>query len=286
MEFINRRKRLFLALGILFCFAAIIVSITGVAPTGFIGRGVSYVVVPMQRGASSATGWVSGRFSILARSAEILAENQALVEANIRLSNENARMAALDEEVTRLLTLLNMRERYPHLPMIGARIIGQNPNDWQSSFYIDVGENDGVFPYMVVLGDGGVLGVIHETGPNHALVVSVLDNNFAAAARNARTEDLGTLRGDLDLRNDGLIRMRHIIYTARFMPGDEITTSAHGTVFPQGLHVGTVVDLQPNPEGLTQYAIIRPSVNLDRVDMVLVVTRLFGDASDIDDIEG
>ncbi|MCL2377558.1 MAG: rod shape-determining protein MreC [Defluviitaleaceae bacterium] len=279
MEFINRHKRLFLAFGILFCFAAIIVSITGVAPTGFIGRGLSYIVVPLQRGASSATGWIGGRFYILARSAEILSENQALVEENIRLSNENARMVALYEENIRLRTIVSMRERYPQLPMIGARIIGQNPNDWQSSFNIDVGENDGVFPYMVVLGDGGVLGVIHETGPNHALVVSVMDNNFAAAARNARTEDLGTVGGDLDLRNDGLMRMRHIVDTARFLPGDEITTSAHGTVFPQGLHVGTVVSVHPSPEGLTQYAIVRPSVNLDRIDIVMVVNQLFGDAT-------
>ena len=281
MEFIHRRKRLFLAFGILFCLAAIIVTITGVAPTSFIGRGVGYVVVPLQSGASSATGWVSGRFHILARSAEILAQNQALVDENIRLSNENDRMGALYEENIRLRTIVNMRERYPQLPMIGARIIGQNPNDWQDRFMIDVGENNGVFPYMVVLGDGGVLGVIHETGPNHALVVSIRDNDFAAAARNTRTEDLGVVRGDLDLRHDGLMRMRNIVYTARFMPGDEITTSAHGTVFPQGLALGTVESIHPGPDGLTQYAIIRPSVNLGRVDMVLVVTQLFGDARDI-----
>ena len=277
MEFLNRHKRLFLAVGIVFCLVAIIVSITGVAPTSFLGRGFSYVVVPMQRGASSATGWISGRFHILARSAEILAENQALAEENIRLSNENARMTALYEENTRLRAMINMRERYPHLPMIGARIIGQNPNDWQSLFKIDIGENDGVYPYMVVLGNGGVLGIIRETGPNYAIVASIMDNSFAAAARNSRTEDLGMVVGDLDLRHDGLMRMRHIMDTARFMPGDEITTSAHGAVFPTGLRVGTVMSIHPSPEGLTQYAIIQPSANLDRVDHVLVVNRLFGE---------
>jgi len=282
MEFINRHKRLFLAAAIIFCFAAIIVTITGVAPTGFLRRGLSYVVVPMQRGASSATGWISGRFYILARSAEILAENETLREENTRLRNENARMAAIDEENILLNTILDMQQRYPHLPMVGARIIGQNPNEWQSSFFINKGVNHGILPYMVVLGDGGVLGVVHETGPNYALVVSVMDNNFAAAARNSRTEDLGIVRGDLDLSNDNLMRMRHIIYTARFMPGDDIVTSAHGTVFPPGLHIGTVASIHPEAGGLTQYAIIQPSVNLDRVDVVLVVTQLFG-ASDAEE---
>jgi len=278
MEFIRRHKRLFLAVAITFCFAAIIVTITGAAPTGFLRRGLSRVVVPMQRGTSSATGWISGRFYILARSAEILAENQALREENTRLRNENARMAAIDEENIQLNTMLDMSQRYPHLPMVGARMIGQNPNEWQSSFFIDKGERDGILPYMVVLGDGGVLGIVLETGPNYAHVVSIMDSRFAAAARNSRTEDLGTVRGDLDLSSDNLMRMRHIVDSARFMPGDDITTSAHGTVFPAGLHIGTVVSVHPDVGGLTQYAIIRPSVNLDRVDIVLVVSQLFGES--------
>ena len=279
MEFLNRHKRLFLAVGILFWLSAIITTITGAAPTGFLRYGAGYIVVPLQRGASSASGWISGRISILAQSAEILAENQALREENIRLTNENARLDALAAENYLLRDIVEMRERYPHLPMVGARIIGQNPNDWQARFTIDRGSNDGIEPYMVVLGDGGVLGVIHETGPNHALVVSIMDNAFSAAARNTRTEDLGVVIGDLDLRQDGLMRMRHIESAARFMPGDEITTSAHGIVFPPGLLLGEIISIHPDigGGGLTQYAIIRPAATLDRVDMVLVVNQLFGD---------
>jgi len=281
MEFIHKHKRLFLGLGILFCFAAIIVTITGVAPTSFIGRGASYIISPMQRGASSATGWVSGRFYILARSAEILAENQSLVEENMRLRNENARMNALYEENIQLRYIVNMRERHPHLPMVTGHIIGQNPNDWQDRFTINIGENDGVLPGMAVLGNGGLLGVIHETTRNSALVISIRDNDFAAAAINVRTEELGLVVGDLDLRQDGLLRMIFIEHTARFIEGDEIRTSDHGSLFPIGLEIGTVLSVHPGPERLTHYAIIHPSVNLDRVDIVLVVTWLPGDdASD------
>ena len=280
MELIYKHKRLFLAFGITICLAGIVVTITGIAPTSFLGRTFGYVVVPMQRGVSYATGWVGGRFSILARSAEIIAENQALLEENIRLTNENQRLSLLDEENIRLNTILSMYQRYPDLPMVGARIIGQNPNDWRARFTIDKGENHGILPDMVVLGYGGVLGVIRETWPNHSLVVSIMDNSFAAGVRNARTEDVGVVRGDIDLMHNGLMRMEYIVATASFMPGDEIRTSAHGAFFPPGILVGTVVSIHPSPGagGLTQYAIIRPSVNLDRVDIVLVVNRLFSDA--------
>jgi len=282
MEFLNRHKRLFLASGIVICFIAIIVTITGVAPTSFLGRVFGHVVTPLQRGASSVTGWIAGRWAVLANSDQILAENAALREENIRLVNENMRLPHLEEENERLNLLLEMEQRYPHLPVVGARMIGQNPNDWESSFIIDKGSNHGIYPHMIVLGFGGVLGRIEEVGANHARVISIRDTNFAAAARNARTEDVGTVHGDLMLGQDGLMRMEYIVATAAFMAEDRIYTSDHGAFFPPGLLIGTVVSVHPSPGGggLTQYAIIQPAVDLNRVDFVLIVNQLFGDAPD------
>jgi len=283
MDFLHRHKRLFLAFGITFCFVAIIVTITGVAPTSFLGRAFGYVVVPLQRGASSATSWVGGRFAVLAQSGQILAENHALREENARLRAENDRLGRLDEESIHLHNLFNMQQRYPQLPLEGARIVGQNPNNWQTSFIIDKGTNDGILPHMVVLGeDGGVLGRIDQVGPNHAQVISIRDHRFAAGVRNTRTEDVGVVRGDMELANDGLMRMDYILQAASFMPGDVIITSAHGAFFPPGLTIGTVMSVHPSLEGLTQYAIIEPTASLDRVDFVLIVMQLFVDAPDDD----
>ena len=276
MGFLRKHKRLFLAFGIIICLTAIVVTVTGVAPTSFLGRAFGYVVVPMQRGASSATAWIGGRFAVLARSAEILAENQALREENTHLLNQLERLNALEEENIQFNIMFNMRQRYPDLSMVGARIIGQNPNDWRATFYIDKGERHGIAANMLVLGDGGVLGIIRRTGPISALVVSIMDDSFAAAARNTRTEDIGVVRGHLELSQDGLMRMDYIDNTARFMPGDMIVTSDHGELFPSGRSIGTVVSVHPNPDGLTQYAIIQPAVNLDRVDIVLIVNYIFG----------
>jgi len=282
MEFLHRHKRLFLASGIIICFAAIIITITGVAPGSFLGRVFGYVVVPMQRAASSATTWVGGRFSILARSADILAENEALREENTRLLNENNRLRLQEEDNIALSAMLYMYQRYPELRKVGARMIGQNPNHWQARFTIDIGENHGVRPNMIVLGDGGLFGVIRQTGANHSQVVSIMDNSFAAAVRNTRTEDIATIWGDLELSQDGLMIIPRIDSAASFMVGDEIQTSDHGAFFPPGVHVGYVVSVHPNPDGHTQHAIVEPTANLGRLDTVLVVMELFGDATEAD----
>jgi len=283
MDFLHRHKRLFLAFGITFCLIAIIVTVTGVAPTSFLGRAFGYVVTPLQRGASSATSWVGGRFAVLARSGQMLEENEALREENARLRAENDRLHRLDEESIHLHNMFNMYQRYPQLPLEGARIIGQNPNNWETSFLINKGSNQGILPHMIVLGEeGGVLGRIGQVGPNHAQVISIRDHRFGAAVRSTRTEDVGVVRGDLELGLDGLMRMNYMEQAARFMQGDEIVTSAHGAFFPPGLSIGTVLSVHASPEGLTQYAIIQPTASLDRVDFVLIVMQLFVDAPDDD----
>jgi len=258
-------------------------TITGLAPTSVLGRAFSHVVVPIQRGASSVTQWIGGRIDVLIRSDQILAENQALRDENARLRAESDRLAQLDAESIHLHNLLNMAQRYPELNIEGARLLGQNPNNWHSSFFINKGSNQGVRPNMIVLGEyGGVLGVIHQVGPNYAQVVTIMDTRFAAAARNARTEDVGTVWGDRELSFDRLMRMENIEAGARFMPGDIILTSEHGAFFPPGLTLGTIVDVQPNADGLTQHAIIQPAASLDRIDFVLVVMDLFYDAPDME----
>jgi len=281
MEFLHKHKRLFLALGITISLLAIVITITGIAPTSFLGRGFGYIVAPMQRGASSATSWISGRIDVLARSEQILTENAALREENMRLSNIIASMPHLEEENRLFHEMFDMEQRYPELSMVGARLIGQNPNNWEANFIIDKGTNHGIYPNMIVLGFGGVLGRIEHAWPGYSRVVSILDTRFAAAARNARTEDVGTVHGNMELGLDGLMRMDHIVASARFMPGDRIYTSDHGAFFPPGILIGTVVSVHASPGGLTQYAIIQPAVSLDRIDVVLIVDQLFGEGLDL-----
>jgi len=265
--------------------AGIVASVTDFVPRHALGRVLSPVIVPMQRATSSAVDWVGGRFTVLTQSEELLAENRALREENIILVAENQRIPLLEYELANFEAMLDTFQRYPQLPMKGARIIGQNPNQWQERFYIDRGENSGIFPHMIVLGDGGVLGKVLQTSRNYALVATIMDSSFSAAVRNVRTEDLGVVSGNIDLRYDGLMRMEFMEAGASFMPGDEIITSSHGAFFPPGVLVGTVIEVRPRQDaaGLMQYAIIEPAVCLDRIDVVLVVNRIFSNERDIDE---
>jgi len=160
---------------------------------------------------------------------------------------------------------------------MGARIIGQDPSDRYRSYHIDRGTNDGVQMSMAIIADGGLAGVVRTVNPNRSQFVSVLDSRFAAFVVSPRTEDTGTARGDTRLMSQGLLRMDHIEATAQIIPGDEILTSSSSSIFPAGLLLGEVVSVHTNPDGLTRYAIIKPAADLSDLEMVLIISEVFGE---------
>ena len=277
LEIFARHKRAFLLSGIGLCVFAIVLTINPAFGSNFISRGLSFIVTPVQRGLNATISWAQGHFSALVNNQGLISENRALAEQITLLQMENNRLQLAAAENERLNSVLNMHQRYAHLPTMGARVIGEDPNDWHHSFIIDVGSRDGIAVGMAVFGGGGLAGVVRYVHDTRSQVVSVIDSRFAAAVMSARTEDVGTVRGDVRLMQQGLLRMEHFDIAAQILPGDEVHTSAHGSMFPRGLLVGTVREINTNPDGLTRHAIIEPAADLDGIEVVLVVTELFGD---------
>jgi len=230
----------------------------------------------MQRGLNAVVSWTQGHFSALTNNQGLISENRELLEQITYLQMVNYRLQLAAAENEKLSSLLNMPQRYTYLPTMGARVIGSDTNDFQRSFRLDLGSRDGVQVGMAVFSGGGFAGVIryvHDTGSQF---VSIVDHRFAAAVISARTEDFGTVSGDIQLMQRGLLRMDHIDAAAQIMPGDEIITTSDSSIFPRGLLVGTVLEIHTNPNGLTRHAIIQPAAHLENPEVVLVVMELFG----------
>jgi rod shape-determining protein MreC len=281
MEWLARHRKLFLSAGMLTCLAAIILTANPNFKPTIAEKAIAYTVVPLQSGVRSFTNWMSVRFSGFADTARLWEENIELREQIGWLTQENRRLRLADEENKELSALLKIAQRYAELPTEGAGIIGHDPNNWNDSFSINKGGNHGLRRNMAVLGDFGLLGRIEEVYPNYSKMITLIDHRFAVAVKNSRTEDIGVLKGDVRLMQRGLTRMDYISGAeAQIMPGDEIVTSAHGSLFPPGILVGTVLSVEPNPDGLTMFAIVQPAATLSRIETVLVVTRLFGEEED------
>jgi rod shape-determining protein MreC len=271
VDFLQKHKRTFLFCGMGVCVTAMILSVfPGIRPT-VAERGLAVIVVPLQRGTTASITWLQGRFAAVADNERLLAENAALLDENIRLTLENEQLRHAGSENYHLTALLEMRQLFPELPTVGARVIAQNQNDWHSRFTIEVGTRDGIAANMPVLSGNAVKGIVRHAGFHYAEVITVLDSAFSVSVHSVRTETDGIVRGDIQLGREGLLRMDFIAASANIMPGDELVTSAYSPHFPPGLPVGIVRSVHPNPDGLTQYAIVEPKAGLARPHMVLVV---------------
>jgi rod shape-determining protein MreC len=277
LELFARHKRIFLLTGIGLCIAAIILTVTPSAGSNFIGRGLSYIITPMQRGVSSGISWVRVNFNSIVNSRQIIQENLRLQEENSLLLMENDRLRLAGEENVQLSVLLNMRQRYAHLPTIGARVRGHVPNDWYRRYFLDRGTSDGIAVNMAVIGDGGLIGVIRQVDSGRSQFVSIIDSEFSVAVMSTRTGDIGMVNGDIRLMQQGRIRMDRIEATAQIIPGDELRTSTHSSIFPPGILVGVVESIHSNPDGHTLHAIVAPAANVNNIEMVLIVTKVYGD---------
>ena len=55
--------------------------------------------------------------------------------------------------------------------------------------------------------------------------------------------------------------------------GDEIVTSHLSDIYPAGLAIGKVLELETDTNGLTKYAVIQPYVDLKHLDTILVIDK-------------
>jgi len=88
-----------------------------------------------------------------------------------------------------------------------------------------------------------------------------------------RTGDLGVVKGDYTLMNNGLCKMEYIDGEAQIAVGDEIVTSQLSEVYPEGLSIGKVTKIETDANGLTKYAIIEPFVDLKHLGTLLVIDK-------------
>jgi len=274
VEFLQKRKRAFLVSGICLCAVAMVLSVFPGVRFTVAERGLAFIVVPMQRSMTNSIGWVQARFASMTDNARLISENDAMREEIIRLNLELEQLQLAGEENYDLTNLLEMRQRFPDLPTIGARVISQNPTEWRSRFNIERGTRDGVAADMPILAGDAVKGIVRYAWRSHAEVITILDADFSVAVQSVRTEAEGIVRGDIQLGREGLLRMDFITAAANIIPGDELLTSLYSPNFPPGLPVGTVLSVHPNPDGHTQHAIIEPAAGIERPRMVLVVTEV------------
>lgn len=201
------------------------------------------------------------------------ATNQQLQSQVNTLIIDNLRMKEVEIENQRLRELLRFAQLNPTYDVRGgqvvARVIGQQPTNYLASLSIDLGREHGIQEGMPVVTEAGLVGRIYKVGPSTSTVLLITDPRSGVQALVQRENSRA--RGVVTGRIGELPVMEFISQDADVTPGDLIITSGLGGNFPKGLIIGQVVEVERRDFDMFQRAVIRPTVDFDRIEFVLVI---------------
>ena len=229
-----------------------------------------YVIGPVQRSISSLVGGTADLFGTFRDARELRAENQQLREENSRLITENIRLKEFEAENATLRDLLKFTRNNPNYTMLAADVIGRDPSPYLSTIMINIGENRGLAPGMpVITGGSALVGRVLQVNPRTAKVQILEDVSSAVNAMIQGSRATGLVRG----QPDGTLIMELIPQEEKVQPGDIVLTSGLGGDLPRALVIGQVSGVTRRDIDLFQSAALRPAVDLNRLEVVTVITN-------------
>ena len=234
---------------------------------------IGVVVTPFQDLTTGFGSWVDDTVSSARNQTDLNEENADLKQQIAELMTENKRLAMYETENEHLSALLRIAQKYPEYTSQGTSVIAKNPGVWYDGFTIDKGTKDNLSANMVLIAPEGLVGKVLESGITFSKAQSILDSRSSVPAMSLRTGDLGVVKGDYTLLHSGLCKMEYIDAEAEIMVGDEIITSHLSDIYPAGISIGKVLEIETDTNGLTKYAVISPYVDLKHLDTMLVIDK-------------
>lgn len=195
-------------------------------------------------------------------------ENLLLKKQLNKLKMDNRRYVEMLSTYRRLKALFEFKQSI-HMPALAAQVIGLDPSGWFRSVIIDRGSHSGVAVDMPVVNASGVVGRVVSVSPHYSKVLLIIDQNSAVDCLIQRSRDRGMVRG---LRTDAC-SLDFMLKTSDVKVGDNVVTSGLGGVFPKGIPIGKVVEVENPPGDLFRRIRVRPAVDFSRLEEVLVILK-------------
>ncbi|MEW5758402.1 MAG: rod shape-determining protein MreC [Candidatus Omnitrophota bacterium] len=196
---------------------------------------------------------------------QLLAENKKLKSENMSLANNQIIIDNLKRENLQLKKLFDFKQSSA-LKLRGANVIGGDLSGFSTTIIIDKGLKAGIRKGMVVINEGGLVGRVIDSGDDCSQVLLITDSSLSISAIISRTRSQGIICGGIG----GYLIMKYV-EDDDVTSGDKIITSNLSTVYPKGVLIGEVVRVEKDIFNKDLVVIVKPSVELEKLETVLVV---------------
>ncbi len=240
-----------------------------------VSRVLRTVFSPFQNGVAYITNRVKDTTDFIREMKSYKEENERLVNEINDLKKQNKDVTNYREENERLKETLDLKQSMTGYSTIAASVIAYSSNNWYDTIQISKGSLAGVAVGNAVITPDGVVGKVVEVGPTWALVSTILNPENAMGVTISRTNDVAVVEGDDELYNQSYCKMTFIDKGSNLIVGDLLETSGAGGVYPAGLLVGAVREINSDAMGNLNYATVEPLVDFSKLYEVIVINGIY-----------
>ena len=224
-------------------------------------------LAPIYGAVSDVNGFFKHWAGVIRNYSHLQQKNAELLEEIDRMKRKLAALEHLEEENARLREDLGFYQA-SSVPPVTAEIIARSPSNWFDKIVINRGTAHGLEPGDAVVTPAGVVGRIYTASERTAEVMLIADDRSAFGAAVLRSGAPVLVEGT---GQGSSLRLKPLIKEVDIEIGDEIVTSSMSGIFPDGLPVGKVVDIDRGEYGLLLTAQVSPHVDLARVQRVFIL---------------
>ncbi len=236
------------------------------------------VVTPIQSLTTSVSNGVSGFFGQLTGAGDLREQIAQLEKENAELRKLLVEYDELKQTNDWYSEILGLHEENPEYTFAAGRVIGRDPSDFYGNFTISAGRNADISVNdPVVATDGSLVGVVDEVGLTYAKVRTILDPSAKVASQISRTGDTAYTAGStVDMARQNSLRLTTLERTSGVSIGDYVVTSGIGGVYPSGLLIGSVKQIESATDGMTLTADVELFAEIYDLKQVMVITSFAG----------
>lgn len=240
-----------------------------------VAAGARTILSPFQNGLAYIVNKVKGTTDFIREMKSYKEENERLISEINELKKQNRDVTNYREENERLKEILEMQNEMSGYSTVAASVIAYSSNNRYDMIQISKGSLAGVAVGNAVITPDGVVGKVIETGPTWSLVSTILNPDNAMGVKVSRTGDVAVVEGDDEMYSENYCKMTFIDKGSNLIIGDILETSGSGGIYPAGLSVGAIRNINADAMGNLNYAAVEPLVDFDKLYEVLVINGVY-----------
>lgn len=264
MKFKGNKKKIEIIYVVLIVF---VLMFLGKGAFKYFNNSLNRIFYPIQAKIYSMGESVKEKIDSIQKYHVLLQENSKLKEELSEKTILSEQIKYLRDENRRLRKLLGIKGEFAYDFKIG-KVSFHQVRELYESFSISLGKEDGIRKNMVVLSGKNLIGRVDQVMNNYSIVQMITDQDSVVSVLD-QNNILGVVRGN---RNGDLYFEPTSNYEVDLKVGDKVYTSGVSDIYPKGLYVGYVSEVDKNEKDPLKKYKVKTEVDVFDLNEIIVIT--------------